>query len=141
MAEAMMKDLLERMGFDQSILVKSAGTWAQEGHPATPLGITVMAKRGLDTSNHKSEPITKELTDQFDLILTMEAGHKEAIQIEFPENASKVFMLSEMSGASRNIEDPVGGTLEDYQNTAEEIENWLRQGLPKILDFLNLSEK
>jgi len=46
-----------------------------------------------------------------------------------------------MSGASRNIEDPVGGTLEDYQNTAEEIENWLRQGLPKILDFLNLSEK
>ena len=138
MAEGLMKDILERMDLSESISVESAGTWAEEGHPATMHGITIMAMRGIDNSNHKSQAINKLLTDRFDLILTMESGHKEAIQVEFPQNASKVFMLSEMSGVSKNIDDPVGGTLEDYQDTAKEIENWITQGLPKILDLLNL---
>lgn len=133
-----MKDLLKRKDLQSLIEVKSAGTWAEEGHPATPHGVTVMAERGLDNSGHKSQPITKELMEEFDLVLTMESGHKEAIQIEFPEKASKVFMLSEMAGLSKNIDDPVGGSLEDYQNTADEIEEWIDRGFPRMLQILNI---
>lgn len=140
MAETLMKDVLKKMDLQQSVLVESAGTWAEEGYPATAHGVKAMAQRGLDSSNHRSQPITKALVDKFDLILTMETGHKEAIQVEFPEDADKVFMLSEMAGVSKNIEDPVGGSFEDYLATAEEINDWIHSGLPKILDFLHNSE-
>lgn len=137
MAEAIMKDYLKRMDLTTNWLVQSAGTWAENGHPATPSGVKAMAQRGLDTSLHQSQAITKDLLNQFDLILTMESGHKEAIHIEFPEFSKKVFMLSEMSGNAINIEDPIGGTLEDYMNTANEIEEWISKGMPNMLQILS----
>jgi len=137
MAEAIMKDYLKRMDLPTNWLVQSAGTWAENGHPATPSGVKAMAKRGLDTSLHQSQAITKDLLNQFDLILTMESGHKEAILIEFPEFSKKVFMLSEMSGNAITIEDPIGGTLEDYMNTANEIEEWISKGMPNMVQILS----
>jgi protein-tyrosine phosphatase len=140
MAETLMKDVLKKMDLHQTVIVESAGTWAEEGYPATGHGIVAMAQRGLDNSKHRSQPITKALLDQFDLILTMETGHKESIQVEFPEYAEKVFMLSEMSGITINIEDPVGGSLEDYLVTANEIDGWIKSGLPAILKFLKIAK-
>lgn len=137
MAEAIMKDYVKSMDLPTNWIVQSAGTWAENGHPATPSGVKAMAQRGFDTSLHQSQAITKDLINQFDLILTMESGHREAIQIEFPEFSKKVFMLSEMSGDEINIEDPIGGTFEDYINTANEIEEWISRGFPKILQILN----
>jgi protein-tyrosine-phosphatase len=136
MAEALMKDHLKRVDLDEKIVVRSAGTWAENGHPATAFGIKAMANWGLDTSPHMSQSISKELLDQFDLILTMESGHKEAIQIEFPDSTKKVFMLSEMAGEIKNIEDPVGGSLEDYLATANEIDEWIEKGSEQILHLL-----
>lgn len=140
MAEALLKDTLKRMDLDQSIEIQSAGTWAAEGYPAAPLGVKAMAERGLDTSQHKSQTITAQFLAQFDLILTMEAGHKEAIQIEFPQYSDRVFMLSEMSGSITNIEDPIGGSFQNYLDTAQEIHEWIKTGLPKILQILNISK-
>lgn len=137
MAEAIMKDYINRMDLPTNWIVQSAGTWAEDGHPATPSGVKAIALRGLDTSMHRSQSITKELLKQFELILTMESGHKEAIQIEFPEFSKKVFMLSEMAGDAINIEDPIGGTFEDYLITANEIDEWISKGLSKILQILN----
>jgi protein-tyrosine-phosphatase len=137
MAEAMMKDHLQKMTLPYNWVVQSAGTWAENGHPATPFGVQVMAQRGLDTSFHQSQLITVDLLTQFDLVLTMEAGHKEAIQIEFPEFSEKIFMLSEMSGDHINIEDPIGGVLEDYVNTANEIDEWIIRGIATILRKLD----
>lgn len=135
-----MKDYIIRMDLPTNWIVQSAGTWAEDGHPATPSGVKAIALRGLDTSLHRSQSITKELLNQFDLILTMESGHKEAIQIEFPEFSKKVFMLSEMAGDEINIEDPIGGTFEDYLITANEIDEWITKGLSKILQILNYPE-
>ncbi len=140
MAEAIMKDYIKRMDLPTHWVVQSAGTWAENGHPATPSGVKAMVLRGLDTSLHQSQSITKDLLNQFDLILTMESGHKEAIQIEFPEFSKKVFMLSEMAGGVINIEDPIGGTFEDYLITANEIDEWISKGLSKILQILNYPE-
>ncbi len=118
-------------------IIKSAGTWAEAGHPATPVGVTVMAKMGLDTSRHRSQPISQKLLDRFELILTMEPGHKEAIQIEFPHLADRVYLLSEMADEQVPVLDPIGEPIEAYQQTANEINNWIQKGIPKILDLLN----
>jgi protein-tyrosine-phosphatase len=140
MAEVIMKEYLNEMDLKTEWEVQSAGTWAEIGFPATAFGIKAMAERGFDTTSHSSQPVTKHLLDQFDLILTMETGHKEAIQIEFPGVSNKVFLLSEMAGVISNIDDPVGGSFVDYLNTANEIDEWIQKGIPKILSILNFPD-
>ncbi len=136
MAEAFLKKRLSQMAQKMDWVVESAGTWTEPGYPATPYGVRAMAELGLDTSNHISQAVSVELLERFKLILTMESGHKEALQIEFPQFAERVFMLSEMSGEKKNIEDPIGGSYEEYQRTAKEIDSWILKGLPEILSRL-----
>ena len=140
MAAAILRNYLNRMDPDTSWRVESARTWATPGVPATPQGVQVMAQRGLDTSQHRSRSISKGLLDQFQLILTMESGHKEAIQVEFPDLANRVFLLTEMAGHKVSIKDPIGEPFFKYQSTAREIDEWITRGLPKILENLNYPE-
>ena len=37
-------------------------------------------------------------------------------------------MLSEMAGVETSIRDPIGGTMNDFQQAADKIERWLREG-------------
>ena len=112
--------------------VESAGTWAVEGVQANQKTQQVIAERGLDIHDHRSRSVSKEMLDSFNLILTMEPGHKEALQIEFPEVAGRVYLLSEMIGLAFTILDPVGGRIEDYRATAHEIEHIMSDGFEKI---------
>lgn len=136
MAEALLRYHLQKRYPDSDWQISSAGTWTQDGFPATPFGIQVMAEKGLDTSQHRSRAISQDLLENYFLILTMESGHKEALQIEFPHLADRVFMLSEMSGKQTDIEDPVGKPISAYRETANEIEEWIVKGIPKILEYL-----
>ena len=61
-----------------------------EGFPATANAIQAMEERGLELRDHRSRKVTEELLSPYNLILTMESFHKEAIQVEFPNYASKV---------------------------------------------------
>ncbi len=70
--------------------------------------------------------------EQFALVLVMEHRHKAILQSQYPEVASKVFLLSEMIGDQSEIDDPVGGTLEDYRETALQIEMILQKGFDRI---------
>lgn len=116
--------------------VESAGTWAPEGQPAASRAQMVLRGRGLDLSQHRSRSVNREMLQEFDLILTMERGHKEALQAEFPEIAARVYMLSEMTGQVFNIEDPIGGPLSEYENTARELEDLLERGCERILQLV-----
>lgn len=134
MAEAILKKYSSKIDPEEKWIIESAGTWTGAGYPATPYGVKAMAEMGLDTSNHKSQPITESLLEKFLLILTMESGHKEAIQVEFPDIANRVFMISEMAGEKIPVLDPIGGTYQEYINTAKEIDSWIVRGLPAILE-------
>ena len=112
--------------------VASAGTWAIEGLPVTSKALLVLQSKGLDISDHRSQPVTGELIDRFDLILTMEKNHKEALAIEFPQKAKRIFLLSEMIGLVYDVPDPIGKSLTDFQSTHNEIEQTLKMGLHKI---------
>jgi protein-tyrosine phosphatase len=99
--------------------------------------IDVLNKRNFDISNHQTQPITRQLVENFELILTMEDFHKEAIQTEFPESKSRLYMLSEMSNLRINVQDPVGKKLEDFLRCVDEIDQWVLNGMPRILEILN----
>ncbi|HEX2979034.1 MAG TPA: hypothetical protein VHO48_02105, partial [Anaerolineaceae bacterium] len=93
-------------------------------------------KRSLDVSAHRSRQVTRELLADYDLILTMELGHKEALLVEFPEVMGRVFMLSEMVGEIKDVDDPIGTPDEEYEKTAQLLENWLRRGFDRIMTLV-----
>jgi protein-tyrosine-phosphatase len=100
---------------------------------AVAIGSTqIMRSRGLDISGHRARNISAELLAEFDLILTMENGHKEALRAEFPQYAARIYLLSEMAGFSHDINDPIGGPLSDFEATAKELTELLVQGIERI---------
>lgn len=112
--------------------VDSAGTWATPGRPAVSEAQQVIKNRGMDLSSHRSRLISGDLLRRFQLILTMEAGHKEAILLDFPEYKNRVYLLSEMADQTVPIQDPIGGTLQDFEQTANIIDTWLSAGMDRI---------
>lgn len=113
--------------------VESAGTWGMDGQPAVDGSQSVMVERGLDISDHRAQSVSGELLQSFDLILTMERGHKDALRAEFPEIANRVCLLSEMADQTNNVDDPYGGPTSGYEETAKEIEELLKVGYENIV--------
>ena len=135
MVEALFNKKIHDMGLEGQYQAKSAGTWTMDGIPAPPDGQQVMRDRGLDTSTHLSRAINREIIENADLILTMEAGHKEALQIEFPSYRIMIFLLSEMVDSEMDIDDPYKRGLEKFEETAQELEYILENGIDKILQI------
>ncbi len=134
-AVALFRSLLIENGHDPRFWrVESAGTWAPRGKPAAAEVVAVLAARGLNVRAHRSRSVSEELLSGFPLILTMEAGQKEALQVEFRSLGGKVFTLAEIAGEDGAVEDPTGGPPEAYAQAVEEIERLLRQGLDQILN-------
>lgn len=133
MAEVLLRRELIRRGAPGRWRVASAGTWAEDGIPASANGVAVMAERGLDTSRHRSRVVTAALLEEADLVLTMTAGHAESLHAEFPEHRDKVHLLSEMAGPGYDVQDPYGGPLISYRHTADEIEKLVERGLDRIV--------
>jgi protein-tyrosine-phosphatase len=131
-AEAILKRLVAGRPDADQWHIESAGTWASYGSPAAVLSQLVAQGMGMDISAHKSKPITLELMQQFDLILTMENQHKEGLTLQFEPFAHRIFMLSEMIGRVEDIPDPIGGEVADYQDTANKLERFLTDGLDRI---------
>ena len=121
-------------------LVESAGTWAFNGDPAALNSQLVMAERDIDISSHRSRRVGEELLAEFELILTMEYGHKEALRFEFPEHAHRIFTLSDMVGGGFDIHDPIGSPLVDFQDTADELAALIVEGFEKISELSKTDE-
>jgi protein-tyrosine-phosphatase len=132
MAEALMRQMVELQNETNEWTVESAGTWAGRGLPAVKDVQTVIEARGLSLANHRSRPVDRLLLKQFNLILVMEKNHQEALQVEFPDLSSRVYLLSEMNDLVLDIDDPMGGELIDFQVAAHEIEIFLKDGYERI---------
>lgn len=124
--------LRSRMFEEKDWTVESAGVWARDGYPVHPYVSLLLKVKGIDLSLYRSRPITREIINQFNLVLVMEKGHKEGLKVAYPETASKVFLLTEMVDQQYDIVDPIGGSLEDFQETAKEIEHILDIGFIKL---------
>ena len=81
LVEALFRDMVSDEPVEWK--VESAGTWALTGEPVAQKSQQVLAERNLDASKHHARSVTLELLSSFNLILTMEKGHKEALQEEF----------------------------------------------------------
>lgn len=139
MAMAIMRDALQKMNLAGNWRVESAGTWAIDDFPATSFAIQTMQERGLALQDHRSRKTTRAMLAETDLVLTMERNHAEALKNEFPDEAHKVYGLSEMIGEHWDVIDPIGGTLENYRAAAQLLEDTISQGLERILELARLN--
>ena len=76
--------------------IGSVGTWTENGIPIIQTVEEALSSVGLDARGHYSRIVTRQILASFQLILVMERGQKEALQIEFPEHAVRTYMMSEM---------------------------------------------
>ena len=140
MAEALFIQYIKEKGFSsEEWLVASAGCWAYPGFPATMNAIRTVEDLGCDLNSHFSQAITDNLLKDFSLILCMENEHKEFINKHFPESSSNVYLLTEMIGEEVEIDDPVGGPLEEYQGTAAFLKEIILSGFDKIQELSSTS--
>lgn len=140
MAEALFNQKVKELDLADRYHAESAGTWAVDGVPAPSDGQNVMKSLGLDTSPHRSREINDERMNGADLILTMEAGHKEALQVEYPTYRDKIWMLSEISGPAYDISDPYMKGYDMYLEIAKEIDWLLDRGLERMLQLADGNE-
>ena len=136
MAEGLLRRKLEREGRTGEFRAASAGVWTADGQPATNEAIRVMAGRGIDIGGHRSRVTTPEIIEGAALILTMTRNHAEALRAEFPAHASRIRLLTETVGRSYDVQDPVGGTLSDYERTAQQLEDLIEQGYPQMVKLI-----
>jgi protein-tyrosine phosphatase len=123
--------LLARMIAAERAFVYSAGTDAPVGAPATRAAVEAAAELGADIAAHRAQQLTPALLRPADLVLVMEKYHRQRVADMLPEAAVRTRLLGEyLSDAApgREIEDPVGRSLEFYRQTAV----LLRQALEPV---------
>ena len=131
MAEVLFKDLLKKSKeVNEEIRVESAGVYAMANQPASSQAIKAMEDEGIDLTNHRSKPLTRDMIDRADIILTMTINHKNIILQINPEAKDKVFTLKEYANMGfLDVQDPFGLPVEEYKESAREI----RAALEKII--------
>jgi protein-tyrosine-phosphatase len=113
--------------------IDSAGIFAQPGYPTAYNTLEVLRARGIDLSDYRSRPFTRQMVEDFNLILTMERNQREALRAAFPQHSGKIFMLSQMVGNRvTDVVDPMGGPLVEFEETAREIDQILEKGHVRI---------
>lgn len=131
-ASALLQDRLRKSG-RSDWTVSSAGTWAQASRGAARNSIEIMRAHGFDITNHQSQMIEEAHLRQADLILCMEVGHVEALQIEFPDQAHKVHLITDMIGRPYGVSDPYGGPMQAYETMYHDLVEIIDGGLPQII--------
>ena len=134
MAEAIMRDLLEKEGLAGKYTVSSAGTSAFPGMPASHNAVQALSHIGIDLSKHFSSLIDDKSVDGADIILAMTSSHKQRLLQLRPDAADKIFTLAEYCDVPGrgDINDPFGGDLDTYINCRDEIKRHLEVLIKKL---------
>ena len=103
MAEGLFLELCRQT--NHQISVDSAGIGALVGHAADPYAVNLLAKRGMDISQHQAKQITQELVARHELILVMEKGHVQAVNQMIPQSRGRVHLLGKWN-ENEEIADP-----------------------------------
>jgi protein-tyrosine phosphatase len=124
---------LEKVKDCGSWSVSSAGTWAESGLPADRRAVEDAGNWGLDIKAHRSRQVDASILTKSDLVLVMETGQEEALQIEFPKEFGKIHLLSEVvDGSQYDIPDPFGESCIPHQEIALELYELIKRGFDNI---------
>jgi Protein-tyrosine-phosphatase len=127
MAEALARKVAIERGL-ADVDVASAGTSAWDGAAASDGALLVGMERHLDLGAHRAQQLSRALVESSDIILTMGAHHLE--RVEALGGSGKGFLITAYpcaGYAGRSVSDPMGGDLDTYRATADELEAEIRR--------------
>ena len=132
MAEAIARKIAIERGLGD-VEVASAGTSAWPGSAASDGALLIGIERRFDLSQHRSQQLSRDLVSGADLILAMGPHHLE--RVEALGGSGKTHLLSAYAShgsSDRPISDPIGGDLDVYRVTADELEREIRRVFDRI---------
>jgi protein-tyrosine phosphatase len=108
----------------KKVRILSAGVEARSGGSANDVVKHVARTQGFHLRHHRSDPFTKKLVKEADIILVMEQWQKDAVLKAFPQAADKTYRLMEYlwhedPSEIRDIPDPTGQNTADYEEFIE----------------------
>ncbi len=123
-------------------VVESAGTWAKAGVTPQSFMVKIAKELGLQgLEDHRSQQISRKMIEEFDLILVMELGHKEALRSEFLPAKKRIYLLSEVAeGGSYDIVDPITPDV-DPAKIASQIDQLIVKGFARIVEAAEFFER
>lgn len=124
MAQAVARREARRRELEE-VRVRSAGTFATGGSPASGGALRTAQRHGVDLSEHRSSPLTAELLEWADLVVGMTRTHVN-IARRLGDEELPVVLLSELlprghPAHGQEVEDPVGGTDDAYERAYQVI--------------------
>lgn len=114
----------------EGYVVSSAGTAALAGGTISPGSRAELAKRDIEVTQHRSQPLTIELIQRSERIYTMSPEHRAAVLDLVPAAAERVFPLDQQAP----VADPIGGGPEEYRSCAAQIERAVEARLEEFLN-------
>jgi len=124
MAEAIARAQVQVRAW-QAVEVRSAGTSALPGAPASGGAVRAADRGGLDISDHRAAALTSEVVAWADLILTMSVHHAEAAMTlgGVDKTALLTAFASGEEEAATPVPDPFGRTDAEYEATFQRLED------------------
>lgn len=141
MAEGLLKSKIQEELRDR-VQVLSAGTLGINGASATQYAVQVTRELGGDIENHVSQGVTGELVRRADVILAMAKEHKNFLGANYPQVRDNVFLLRAFDTGSgdresKDVDDPIGGSLDVYRGCGDVINSELDRIWPRLVSLIN----
>lgn len=144
MAEAIARRRIAERGWTD-VEVRSAGVAAFPGSPASAGAVRASDAHGLDLTGHRSTPLTAELADQADLVLTMSSNHLvRVVELGAGERAAVITAFAggpegvpetgedDVCVAEDGVPDPIGGSDEAYAMTFDVLDDLVVRALHRL---------
>ena len=110
-------------------VIESAGLAAYPGGPSSAEAQQVMKARGLSLADHASQPLTEGMIAQADRLFVMTRLHRQAIVDHAPQAAARTELLCR----DQDVSDPFGGTFDQYQQCAKQMEDQMDGWIDQLL--------
>ncbi len=136
MAEGILKKMIMKAGVE-GVEVASRGLAAIKGKPVAENAFLTMGEKHIRVGNHVVRQVSRDDIVESDLILTMTKSHAYHVFSMFAQKDRHIYTLKDFVGGyeDRDISDPIGGSLDDYRKCAKEIEEALKKGFDKIVNY------
>ncbi|ADJ15469.1 arsenate reductase/protein-tyrosine-phosphatase family protein [Halalkalicoccus jeotgali] len=104
----------------------SAGLLDRAGRPSPDLAVAAAAEYGVDLSEHRSRPVSRERIDSSDLVFVMDARNYHAFAGRFEDALSKTYLLKPVlerddEHGDVEIEDPHRTDAETFRRVFGEV--------------------
>ena len=134
MAEGLLKKALAKAN-RRNVEVFSAGIAAYNGFAPTAETSQLLAKEGIDMSEHRTQRVNKLMLKSADLILVMDGLQQMRILELAPSVEKRLYLLKEFAKIidnDLNIADPIGQSMDYYQKVFYTI----REAVERIAGLL-----